>query len=79
MSADGRYADPNEMGTALIAAAADAGVRLTLLDTCYLSSGLDGAPLADGPQQRFGDGSGDRMGRAGGRRCSNRRGITTSR
>ena len=53
-----RYADPNEMGRALIAAASDAGVRLTLLDTCYLSSGIDGAPLAEGPQQRFGDGSG---------------------
>jgi formiminoglutamate deiminase len=53
------YADPNEMGQALIAGAADAGVRLTLLDTCYLSSGVDGAPLAEGPQQRFGDGSGD--------------------
>jgi formiminoglutamate deiminase len=53
------YADPNEMGKALIAGAADAGVRLTLLDTCYLSSGVDGAPLTQGPQQRFGDGSGD--------------------
>jgi formiminoglutamate deiminase len=53
-----RYADPNEMGKALIAAAADAGVRLTLLDTCYLRSGLDGAPLAEGPQRRFGDGTG---------------------
>lgn len=53
------YADPNEMGLALIAAATDAGIRLTLLDTCYLSSGVDGAPLAPGPQQRFGDGSGD--------------------
>ena len=59
------YADPNEMGQALIAGAADAGVRLTLLDTCYLSSGVDGAPLAQGPQQRFGDGSGDALGRAG--------------
>ena len=55
-----RYADPNEMGHALIAAAADAGIRLTLLDTCYLSAGVDGAPLADGPQRRFGDGDGDR-------------------
>jgi formiminoglutamate deiminase len=54
------YADPNEMGHALIAGAADAGIRLTLLDTCYLSSGVDGAPLAPGVQQRFGDGSGDR-------------------
>ena len=53
------YADPNAMGHALLGAAADAGVRMTLLDTCYLSSGVDGAPLAPGPQQRFGDGSGD--------------------
>jgi formiminoglutamate deiminase len=54
------YADPNEMGQALIAAAADAGLRITLLDTCYLSSGVGGAALADGPQQRFGDGDGYR-------------------
>ena len=79
-----RYADPNEMGKALIAAAADAGVRLTLLDTCYLRSGLDGAPLADGPQRRFGDGTATawaervdglrtrrRITRAGNRRCRN--------
>ncbi|MFD6096279.1 formimidoylglutamate deiminase [Nocardiopsis flavescens] len=54
-----RYADPNEMGRALVAAAADAGVRLTLLDVCYLAGGLDPdgsyRPLA-GPQRRFGDG-----------------------
>uniref|UniRef100_UPI00292E0B36 amidohydrolase family protein n=1 Tax=Clavibacter michiganensis TaxID=28447 RepID=UPI00292E0B36 len=30
------YADPNAMGEALIEAAAEAGVRITLLDTCYL-------------------------------------------
>ena len=53
------YADPNAMGQAVIDGAADAGIRLTLLDTCYLSSGPDGSPLA-GPQQRFGDGTGDR-------------------
>jgi formiminoglutamate deiminase len=53
-----RYSDPNAMGHALIEGAADAGPRLTLLDTCYLSSAPDGAPLNDGPQQRFGDGSG---------------------
>jgi formiminoglutamate deiminase len=47
------------MGQAVIAGAADAGIRLTLLDTCYLSAGPDGAPLT-GPQQRFGDGSGDK-------------------
>ena len=50
-----RYADPNAMGKALLAAAADAGVRITLLDTCYLQGGLD-QPLA-GPQTRFGDGT----------------------
>jgi formiminoglutamate deiminase len=55
------YADPNAMGQALVAAAAQAGVRITLLDTCYLAGGLnrDGiVPLA-GPQLRFGDGDGD--------------------
>jgi formiminoglutamate deiminase len=50
-----RYADPNEMSAALVAAADEAGVRITLLDTCYLSSSVDGAAL-DGPQSRFGDG-----------------------
>jgi formiminoglutamate deiminase len=49
------YADPNRMGHALIEAAAQAGVRLTLIDTCYLRAGFDGRPLA-GPQVRFGDG-----------------------
>ena len=53
------YADPNAMGHALIEAGAAAGLRLTLLDTCYLSSAPDGSPLEPGPQQRFGDGSGD--------------------
>lgn len=52
------YDDPNAMGHALVQAAADAGVRLTLLDTCYLQAGPDGAPL-DGPQRRFGDASAD--------------------
>jgi formiminoglutamate deiminase len=50
------YADPNAMGSALIQAARDAGIRITLLDTVYLSSTVDGAPLT-GVQQRFGDGS----------------------
>lgn len=48
------YDDPNAMGAALVEAAARAGIRLTLLDTCYLAAGVDGAPLA-GPQRRFGD------------------------
>jgi formiminoglutamate deiminase len=50
------YADPNAMGEALAEAAGRAGVRLTLIDTCYLRAGLDGRPLA-GPQVRFGDGN----------------------
>ncbi len=52
------YDDPNELGTVLAEAARRAGVRLTLLDTCYLQGGFDG-PLA-GPQLRFGDGTVDR-------------------
>jgi formiminoglutamate deiminase len=50
------YDDPNAMGHSLIAAASAAGLRITLLDACYLTSSVDGAPLA-GPQVRFGDGS----------------------
>ncbi|HEY7050136.1 MAG TPA: formimidoylglutamate deiminase [Jatrophihabitantaceae bacterium] len=54
---DGRpYSDPNVMGHALRAAAFEAGIRLTLLDACYLTAGVDGAPL-EGPARRFGDGS----------------------
>jgi formiminoglutamate deiminase len=53
---DGKpYGDPNEMGRALVDAAAGAGIRITLLDACYLRGGFD-QPL-DGPQLRFGDGS----------------------
>jgi formiminoglutamate deiminase len=52
------YSDPNEMGLAVIEAAAAAGIRLTLLDSLYLRGGFD-APLA-GPQLRFGDGNADR-------------------
>ncbi|GAA2390668.1 formimidoylglutamate deiminase [Dactylosporangium salmoneum] len=54
----GKYSDPNAMGEALIAAAADAGIRITLLDTLYLTAGVDGRPL-EGVQLRFGDGSFD--------------------
>ncbi len=56
-----RYSDPNAMGAALIQAAADAGIRLTLLDTCYLAGGLDPDGHVElGPQQRrFGDGDTD--------------------
>ncbi len=56
----GRYSDPNEFGVAMLAAAAEAGLRITLLDTCYLSAGIDpdGAPRpVAGAQLRFSDGS----------------------
>jgi formiminoglutamate deiminase len=51
------YSDPNEMSSALINAAAVAGIRITLLDTCYLQSGL--APNAElhSTQRRFSDGN----------------------
>ncbi len=48
------YADPNEMGRALLAAADDAGIRIRLLDTCYLGSGFGRPP--EGVQVRFSDG-----------------------
>ena len=48
-----RYDDPNAMAEALRAAAADAGVRLTLLDTCYLTGGI-GRPL-EGVARLFSD------------------------
>ena len=48
------YADPNAMGAALIAAAAEAGIRLTLLDTCYLRGGI--GVEVDETQRRFSDG-----------------------
>ena len=50
----GRYAEPNAMGHALIEAARAAGIRITLLDTCYLAGGI-GAPVNE-TQQRFSDG-----------------------
>lgn len=56
---DGRpYDNPHAMTDALVAAAADAGIRITLLDTCYLQAGFDGAEL-DPLQRRFSDGSFD--------------------
>lgn len=61
--ADGStYADPNAMGEALLAAADEAGVRLTLLDTLYLHSGMDGSVRREpeGVQLRFSDRSVDK-------------------
>ncbi|HEY4017372.1 MAG TPA: formimidoylglutamate deiminase [Pseudonocardiaceae bacterium] len=56
-SGGAHYADPNAMGNALAKAAVDAGIRLTLLDTCYLTGAI-GTELV-GVQQRFGDDSVD--------------------
>jgi formiminoglutamate deiminase len=52
------YDDPNAMGRALLAAADDVGIRIRLLDTCYLASGFGARP--EGVQLRFSDGDADR-------------------
>lgn len=52
------YDDPNAMGEALIAAAREAGLRIALLDTCYVNAGF-GAP-AEGVQRGFSDGDAER-------------------
>lgn len=56
-----RYNDPNAMGAALVQAAADVGIRLSLLDVVFLRGGLtaDGYLPATGAQTRFCDGSVD--------------------
>jgi formiminoglutamate deiminase len=45
----------NELGEALIRAATEVGLRITLIDACYLRGGLDGRPL-DKAQESFSDG-----------------------
>ncbi len=47
------YDDPNELGHVIMQAAEAAGMRLTLLDTCYLHGGID-EPLTP-TQARFRD------------------------
>jgi len=49
------YEDPNAMGRAVIEAAGEARIRITLLDTCYLHGGFD--QEAAGGQLRFSDAS----------------------
>ncbi len=51
------YADPNEMSNALVEAAATAGIRLTLLDTCYLRAGFSPDTELNAIQRRFCDGT----------------------
>ncbi|ADU49818.1 formimidoylglutamate deiminase [Intrasporangium calvum] len=56
-----KFGDPNAMSLAVRQAADEAGIRLTLLDTCYLEGGLNGGghvELHPG-QLRFSDGSVD--------------------
>lgn len=48
------YADPNAMGHAVAQAAREAGIRITVLDTCYLAGGF--AQDLTQPQLRFSDG-----------------------
>lgn len=51
---DGRpYDDPAAMSRALLRAAADTGIRITLLPVLYMSGGFDGRPLGE-RQRRFG-------------------------
>ncbi len=52
------YDEPNEMSLALIRAAREAGLRIALLDTCYLSSGFGAPP--EGVQVRYSDQHADR-------------------
>jgi cytosine/adenosine deaminase-related metal-dependent hydrolase len=48
----------NELGEALIDAAAEEGIRITLIDACYLRGGLDGREL-EPEQMPFSDGDAD--------------------
>jgi len=51
---DGRpYADPATMSLALVEAARETGIALTLLPTLYMTGGFDGRPLSE-RQKRFG-------------------------
>ncbi len=49
----------NELGEALLDAAREEGIRITLIDACYLRGGLDGRPL-EAEQLTFSDGDADR-------------------
>jgi formiminoglutamate deiminase len=51
------YTDTNEMSSVLVEAAWIAGIRITLLDTCYLQAGLARDAELNETQRRFSDGS----------------------
>src|SRR5690625_614501 len=56
---DGRaYDDPNAMGEAVIEAAKAVGIRIALLDTCYLAAGF--GREVEGAQRRYADGDASR-------------------
>ena len=52
----------NAMGEMLIGAARLQGIRITLIDSCYLRGGMDGRPL-DETQQSFSDGDAEQWAR----------------
>src|SRR5438067_11889685 len=52
----------NELGEALIDAAREEGIRITLIDACYLRGAMDGRPL-EAEQLTFSDGDADRWAR----------------
>ncbi|MGZ4674377.1 MAG: formimidoylglutamate deiminase [Ilumatobacteraceae bacterium] len=54
------YAQPNEMGHVLLDAAQAAGIRITLLDACYLQGGMALGTGLEPTQTRFSDGDADR-------------------
>jgi formiminoglutamate deiminase len=49
----------NQLGEAVMQAATEEGIRLTLIDACYLQGGVDGRPL-EGAQRSFSDGDAGR-------------------
>ena len=63
------YEDANAMGRAVLAAAAEAGIRITLLDACYLHGGIERFRDADADAwaqrvDQLDDGPGARVGAA---------------
>ena len=48
----------NELGEAVTLAAVEEGIRITLIDACYLQGGVDGRQL-EGAQKSFSDGDAD--------------------
>jgi formiminoglutamate deiminase len=52
------HAHGNELGVSLIDAAREEGIRITLIDACYLRGGMDDRPL-DPVQRSFSDGDAD--------------------